>query len=84
MLISILLAVAKSYKNYCNLSPILLLDEVFAHLDNSKKESLSREIINLNAQAFMTGTEESDFMTFNKNSYIINLDNTKNGKVHEY
>jgi len=84
LLISIILAVAKSYKNYCNLSPILLLDEVFAHLDNSKKESLSREIINLNAQAFMTGTEESDFMTFNKNSYIINLDNTKNGKVHEY
>ena len=42
LLISIILAVAKSYKNYCNLSPILLLDEVFAHLDNSKKESLSK------------------------------------------
>jgi DNA replication and repair protein RecF len=84
LLISIILAVAKSYKNYCNLSPILLLDEVFAHLDSSKKESLSKEIKSLNAQAFMTGTEESDFMTFNKNSYIINLDNKKDGKVHEY
>ena len=81
LLISITLAVAKSYKNFCNLSPILLLDEVFAHLDNSKKESLSKEIKNLNAQAFMTGTEESDFMTFNENSYIINLDNTKDGRV---
>jgi len=84
LLISIILAVAKSYKNYCNLSPILLLDEVFAHLDNSKKESLSKEIKSLNVQAFMTSTEESDFMTFNENSYIINLDNTKDGKLYEY
>ena len=84
LLISIILAVAKSYKKHCNLSPILLLDEVFAHLDNSKKESLSKEIKSLNAQAFMTGTEESDFMTFNENSYIINLDNTKDGRVHEH
>ncbi|MDB9761557.1 DNA replication/repair protein RecF [Alphaproteobacteria bacterium] len=83
LLISIILAVAKSYKNYCNLSPILLLDEVFAHLDSSKKESLSKEIKSLNVQAFMTGTEESDFMTFNKNSYIINLDNIGDRRVHE-
>ena len=84
LLISIILAVAKSYKNYCNLSPILLLDEVFAHLDNVKKESLSQEIKSLNVQAFMTGTEERDFMTFNENSYIINLDNGKNGRLNEY
>ena len=84
LLISIILAVAKSYKNYCNLSPILLLDEVFAHLDNSKKESLTKEIKSLNAQAFMTSTEKSDFMTFKENSYIVNLDNVKDGKVYEY
>ncbi len=84
LLISIILAVAKSYKNYCNLSPILLLDEVFAHLDNNKKESLSKEIKSLNIQAFMTGTEESDFMTFNENSYIINLDNENDRRIHDY
>ena len=84
LLISIILAVAKCYKNYCNLSPILLLDEVFAHLDNNKKESLSEEIKNLNVQAFMSGTEESDFMTFNENSYIINLDNSNNRRIHEH
>ena len=84
LLISIILAVAKCYKNYCNLSPILLLDEVFAHLDNNKKESLSEEIKNLNVQAFMSGTEESDFMTFNENSYIINLDNLNNRRIHEH
>ena len=74
LLISIIFSVAKSYKNYKKLSPILLLDEVFSHLDNDKKESLSKEIENLNSQAFMTGIDKSDFMTFNKDSCIINLD----------
>ena len=54
-------------------SPILLLDEVFAHLDINKKRALSLEIENLKIQVFMAGLEESDFMTFNKKSYIINL-----------
>ena len=38
-----------------------------------KKRALSLEIENLKIQVFMTGLEESDFMTFNKKSYIINL-----------
>jgi DNA replication and repair protein RecF len=84
LLISIILAVAKAYKNYCNLSPILLLDEVFAHLDKSKREALSREIETLNLQAFMTGTEESDFMTFDENSYIINLDKSNYRSAYEF
>jgi len=74
LLISIIFSVAKSYKNHTHLSPILLLDEVFSHLDNDKKESLSREIENLNSQTFMTGIDKSDFMTFSKDSCIINLD----------
>ena len=74
LLISIILSVAKSYKKHTNLSPILLLDEVFSHLDNDKKQSLSREIESLDSQAFMTGIDKSDFMTFNKDSCIINLD----------
>jgi DNA replication and repair protein RecF len=84
LLISIILAVAKSYKEFTKLSPILLLDEVFSHLDNDKKESLSKEIENLNSQAFMTGIDESDFMTFNKDSCIINLDNLNNRRSNEY
>lgn len=74
LLISIIFSVAKSYKNYTKLSPILLLDEVFSHLDNDKKESLTKEIENLNSQAFMTGIDKSDFMTFSKDSCIINLE----------
>ena len=84
LLISIILSVAKSYKKYTNLSPILLLDEVFSHLDNDKKQSLSKEIENLKSQAFMTGIDESDFVTFNKDSCIINLDDSTNRSANEF
>ena len=84
LLISVIIAVAKSYKKYTNLSPILLLDEVFSHLDNDKKQSLSKEIENLKSQAFMTGIDENDFVTFNKDSCIINLDNPANRSVNEF
>lgn len=74
LLLSIILAAVRSSKDYHGVSPILLLDEVFAHLDGSKKEALSREIIRIETQAWMTSTEASHYMTFGEKSYIINLD----------
>jgi hypothetical protein len=32
----------------------------------------------------MTGTEESDFMTFDENSYIINLDKSNYRSAYEF
>jgi len=61
-----------------------LLDEVFSHLDNDKRESLSKEIEKLKSQAFMTGIHESDFMTFSKDSCILNLDNPTIRRANEY
>ena len=37
-------------------APILLLDEVSAHLDAERRASLYEEIVALGAQAWMTGT----------------------------
>ena len=73
LLISIILSVCKTFKKYISYCPILLLDEVFAHLDTEKKRALSLEIEKLKIQVFMTGVDESDFMTFDKKSYIIKL-----------
>jgi DNA replication and repair protein RecF len=47
---------AKSQPN-----PILLLDEVAAHLDPSRRSALFDEILALGLQAFLTGTEEALF-----------------------
>ena len=47
---------AKSQPN-----PILLLDEVAAHLDMARRAALAEEIEALGLQAFLTGTDESLF-----------------------
>lgn len=43
------------------LAPILLLDEVTAHLDEVRRAALFDEIGRLDAQAWMTGTDQSAF-----------------------
>jgi DNA replication and repair protein RecF len=42
-------------------APILLLDEVAAHLDEARRAALYDEICALGAQALMTGTESELF-----------------------
>ena len=42
-------------------APILLLDEVAAHLDHSRRAALYDEICALGIQALMTGTENGLF-----------------------
>ena len=74
MLISIILAAVRASKDFHGKSPILLLDEVFAHLDDIQRNALSSEILDIETQAWMTSTEASHYMTFEDKSYIINLD----------
>ena len=45
-------------------SPILLLDEVAAHLDAQRRAALAQEIAALGLQAFLTGTDRTLFETF--------------------
>ena len=61
ILISIILANAWSLSEYIGVPPILLLDEVTAHLDDNRRAELYEEILNLKAQVFMTGTEKKLF-----------------------
>jgi DNA replication and repair protein RecF len=42
-------------------APILLLDEITAHLDADRRAALFEEILRLGAQAWMTGTDENAF-----------------------
>lgn len=42
-------------------APILLLDEISAHLDEARREALFVEILRLKTQAWMTGTDRSAF-----------------------
>ena len=42
-------------------APILLLDEVTAHLDTARRTALFTEVLRLGAQAWMTGTDRAVF-----------------------
>jgi DNA replication and repair protein RecF len=61
LLISLILANARALANDLGAAPILLLDEVAAHLDATRRAALYDEIFTLGAQALMTGTEASLF-----------------------
>jgi DNA replication and repair protein RecF len=45
-------------------TPLILLDEVAAHLDPSRREALFGILLDLGAQAWMTGTEPGPFEPF--------------------
>ena len=56
LLISLILANGRALREQTGLPPILLLDEVAAHLDAARRAALYDEICALGAQAWMTGT----------------------------
>lgn len=56
LLVSLILAHGRALAQDFGAPPMLLLDEVSAHLDAGRRAALYEEIIALGAQAFMTGT----------------------------
>ncbi|WP_300033130.1 DNA replication/repair protein RecF [uncultured Roseobacter sp.] len=61
LLVSLILANARALARDFGAPPLLLLDEVAAHLDPERRAALYDEIAALGAQAWMTGTEKSLF-----------------------
>lgn len=61
LLLSIQLANARLVKGHSGAAPLLLLDEVAAHLDETRRTALFEEIQVLGAQAWLTGTDAQLF-----------------------
>lgn len=61
LLVSLILANARALAQSFGAPPVLLLDEVAAHLDQDRRAALYDEICALGAQAWMTGTERDLF-----------------------
>jgi DNA replication and repair protein RecF len=61
LLLSILLAMARELRAERGDAPLLLLDEVAAHLDGARRAALFDEISHLGAQAWLTGTDDELF-----------------------
>lgn len=66
LLIGIILAHARLMKLERGAPPVLLLDEVAAHLDENRRAALFDLLIDLGGQVWMTGTDESLFSAARK------------------
>jgi len=61
LLIGLVLAHARLLSEMAEAAPVLLLDEVLAHLDPARRLALDRELAELGAQAWMTGADPALF-----------------------
>lgn len=64
LLIAIMLAYVRTLTRAREFVPLLLLDDIAAHLDNVRREALFEEIRALGVQAWLTGTDTDLFTTF--------------------
>ncbi len=77
LLISIILAQTKCQILDKGFSPILLLDEVVAHLDDLKREALLDKIKNLNLQAWITSTNPLLFSSLKNDAMFFEVRNNQ-------
>ncbi|MCL4765392.1 MAG: DNA replication/repair protein RecF [Hyphomicrobiaceae bacterium] len=55
-------------------APILLLDEIAAHLDASRRAALFAEVLRLGAQAWMTGTDRHAFAALEDSARFLHVE----------
>lgn len=77
MLLAILLAHARARQYWQGAAPILLLDEVVAHLDSTRRHELFNEIDAIGAQSWLTGTDAADFSGMAENACRIHVENAR-------
>ena len=75
LLISIILAQTKCQTLDKGFAPVLLLDEVAAHLDDSKREALLEKIRDLGIQAWITATDDKPFKSLKGYAQFIKVEN---------
>jgi DNA replication and repair protein RecF len=79
LLVGLILAKAELIKALQGPSPLVLLDEVAAHLDQGRREALFGEILRLGAQAWMTGTDRDLFAPMAESAQIFAVNQGKIG-----
>jgi len=76
LLISLVLANVQLIKQiHDGIAPIVLLDEIAAHLDRDRRVALFDDILRLQAQAWMTGTDRTMFSSFGNRAQYLTVEN---------
>jgi len=55
-------------------APILLLDEIAAHLDVSRRSALFEELLRIGSQAWMTGTDRQAFSALEGRAHFLHVE----------
>lgn len=83
LLIGLILAQAHAVKARTGQAPLLLLDEVAAHLDRARREGLFEALKGLGAQSWMTGTDTSLFEGMGSRGTVFHVEDGMVGQVME-
>jgi DNA replication and repair protein RecF len=75
LLIGLVLAHANLVAEMTGITPLLLLDEVVAHLDPGRRAALFRELAKLGAQIWMTGADPQAFADVGGGGEIFKVEN---------
>jgi DNA replication and repair protein RecF len=71
LLLGLVLAKARLIRELSGAAPLVLLDEVAAHLDQARRGALFDDILDLNAQAWLTGTDRETFASLTSQAQIL-------------
>jgi DNA replication and repair protein RecF len=84
LLVSLILANARALAVETGAAPILLLDEVAAHLDADRRAALYDEVVALGSQAWMTGTGRELFAPLGDRArYLVVAESGTGSRVEE-
>jgi DNA replication and repair protein RecF len=75
LLIGLVLAHANLVAEMTGITPLLLLDEVVAHLDPNRRAALFGELAKLGAQIWMTGADPQAFADVGPSGEIFEVEN---------
>ena len=81
LLLSIILSQARSLISHKGITPIMLLDEIAAHLDDFKKDAFLNKVKVLNTQSFLTTTDMFEFVNIKDDAQFFQI---KDNLVKEY
>src|SRR5438105_3585664 len=80
LLIGLVLAHASLVAEMTGITPLLLLDEVVAHLDPSRRRALFDEFAKLGAQVWLTGADPAAFADIGATGEIFDVDSGRIAK----
>lgn len=83
LLVGIVLSHARLTGEMSGMTPILLLDEIAAHLDSGRRAALFSILEELNCQAFMTGTDAALFSSLKGRAQFLTVDHGTVGPTED-